>query len=283
MTKKKFLISTHGFDMGIGGLKVLHKLCHMLNERGEDAYLIPVNFNQPFNVYDKYNVKMVTQEVMDNLDDVIVVYPESWFGNYLNAPNVVRWLIGPPSEDHVTTWEDSDLWFWYIPFYLTDKYKKDTDNFLCITEQHREVFYDMKLERSGTCWCLRKAQDIVKPSDYIHPNNSTFIPYHAAGDLISLSNLFNSKELFYCYDNCTYIIIQSLMCNTDVVVVPNGTRTKEDFQNGYDLNKYAAYGLDDLERSKSLRSEFFQVLDSMEQKSQNQLDVFIEKCYAYFN
>jgi hypothetical protein len=52
---KKFLISTHGFDMGIGGLKVLHKLCHLLNERGHDAYLIPLDFSQPFSVYEGYN------------------------------------------------------------------------------------------------------------------------------------------------------------------------------------------------------------------------------------
>lgn len=279
---KKFLISTHGFDMGIGGLKVLHKLCHLLNERGQDAYLIPVDFNQPFGIYDEYNVKMVTEEILNNLNDVIVVYPESWYGNYLNAPNVVRWMIGNPSDSHINTWNDDDLWFWFIPFYLTDKYKKNTDNFLCITEQHRDIFYDMKLPRNGSCWSLRKAQDFIKSNEYVHPKDSTFIPYHSAGNLIELSKLFNSKELFYCYDNYTYITIQALMCNTDVVIIPNSGNTKEKFQNGYDLNKYIAFGLDDLERSRSLRSEFFEELDKMEEKSLAQLDTFIQKCYDYF-
>ena len=100
---KKFVISTYGFDFGIGGLKVLHKLCHLLNENGYDAYLVPVDFNQPFAVYDQYNVKMVTEELLSNLTDCIVVYPESWYGNYLNAPNVVRWMIGPPSKPHIDT------------------------------------------------------------------------------------------------------------------------------------------------------------------------------------
>jgi len=211
MNRKKFLISTHGFDMGIGGLKVLHRLCHLLNERGEDAYLIPVDFNQTFGVYEHYNTKMVTQEILDNLEDVIVVYPESWFGNYLNAPNVVRWMIGYPSEDHVKTWNPKDLWFWFIPFYITEKYNKDNDNILCIVEQHKDIFYDRKKERSGSCWSLRKAQDYIKPSQFIHPEDSTFIPYHAAGDLVGLSNLFNSKDIFYCYDNYTYISIQSFL------------------------------------------------------------------------
>lgn len=279
--KKKFLISTHGFDMGIGGLKVLHKLCHLLNEAGEDAYLIPVHFNQSFGVYDKYNVKMVTQELLDNLNDVIVIYPESWFGNYLNAPNVVRWMIGFPSESHIKTWDEKDLWFWYYPFYITEEYNKHAENQLYIGEQHREVFYDMKSERSGTCWTLRKAQDIVKPEQYVHPKDSVFIPYHAAGDLVSLSRLFNSKELLYCYDHCTYVSIQALMCNTDTVVVPSD-KTPEQFFNGYQLNKYLAYGIEDLPRAKSLRLEFFTALDKIEKDTDEQLAIFIKKCYDYF-
>lgn len=278
---KKFLISTHGFDMGIGGLKVLHKLCHLLNERGQDAYLIPLDFNQPFGVYDNYNTKMVTQEILDNLNDVIVIYPESWYGNYLNAPNVVRWMIGFPSEVHINTWSDSDLWFWYLPFYITDKYNKNKDNILYIGEQHREIFYDMNLNRSGSCWSLRKAKDYITPKDYIHPKDSLFIPYHAAGDLLSLSNIFNSKDIFYCYDNYTYISIQSLMCNTDTVIIPHN-KTKEEFFNGYRLNKYLAYGLDDLDRARSLRSEFFKELDEIEQDTLKQIDLFIDKCYDYF-
>lgn len=278
---KKFLISTHGFDMGIGGLKVLHKLCHLLNERGQDAYLIPVDFNQPFGVYENYNTKMVTQEILNNLNDVIVIYPESWYGNYLNAPNVVRWMIGFPSDVHIKTWEDSDLWFWYLPFYITEKHNKNKDNFLYIGEQHRDIFFDRKLTRNGSCWTLRKAQDYITPKDYIHPNDSIFIPYHAAGDISMLSDLFNSKDIFYCYDNYTYISIQSLMCNTDTVVIPH-KKTKEEFFSGYRLNKYLAYGLEDLPRSKSIREEFFIELQNIESDTIKQLDTFIDKCYAYF-
>lgn len=279
---KKFLISTHGFDMGIGGLKVLHKLCHLLNENGYDAYLIPLNFDWSFSVYEGYNTKMVTQEILDNLDDVIVVYPESWFGNYLNAPNVVRWMIGFPSEDHIKTWDDNDLWFWYVPAYITDKYKqKDSENLLYVGEQHRDIFYDYNQTRQGSCWTLRKAKDIVTPDDYIHPTDSIFIPYRAAGDLINLAKLFNTTNTFYCYDSCTYMHIQALMCNTDTVVVPMG-RTNEEFFNGFELNKYIAYGVNDLPRAKSIRNEFFNHLDLVEERTLQQLHTFVEKCYAYF-
>ena len=146
---KKFVISTHGFDMGIGGLKVLHKLCHLLNERGHDAYLIPLDFSHPFSVYEGYNTKMVTQDIMDNLDDVIVIYPESWYGNYLNAPNVVRWILGFPYKQHVDTWDTKDLWFWYLPYFFNGQFQTNADNILYVGETHRDIFYDMNLSRNG--------------------------------------------------------------------------------------------------------------------------------------
>ncbi len=278
---KKFVISTHGFDMGIGGLKVLHKLCHLLNENGYDAYLIPLDFNQPFAIYEGYNTKMVTQEILDNLDDAIVVYPESWYGNYLNAPNVVRWMIGPPSEPHINTWDEKDLWFWYIPFYLTDKFNKNSDNQLYVGEQHRDIFFDRKQKRSGTCWTLRKAQNLINESEYQHPKDGIFIPYHAAGDLVGLSDLFNAVETFYCYDNYTYLPIQSLLCNTDAVVIPFNS-TKSDFLNGFALSKYIAYGIDDLPRAQSLRGEFWEEVEKLEQTTITQLHTFTQKCYDYF-
>lgn len=278
---KKFVISTHGFDMGIGGLKVLHKLCHLLNENGYDAYLVPFNFNIQFAVYDKYNVKMVTHDILNNLQDAIVIYPESWYGNYLNAPNVVRWMLGFPSNEHIKTWNDNDLWFWYQKTYKIGGDLKHLDNNLYVGEQHRDIFYDMNLPRNGSCWTLRKATGHVTPNQYKHPHDSSFIAYNDASNLIKLSELFNRKEQFYCYDNYTYITIQSVMCNTDCIVVPNDMKY-DDFINGHPLNKYVAYGYDDLSRAKSIRNEFIDELDEIEQTTIKQLHEFVNKCYDYY-
>jgi hypothetical protein len=137
----------------------------------------------------------------------------------------------------------------------------------------------MNLSRNGSCWTLRKAE--VSKNEYSHPDG-TFIPYHAAGDLASLSMLFNSKETFYCYDNYTYLTMQSLMCNTDTIVIPSKLQNKEQFLAGFELNKYIAYGENDLDRSRSIRNEFFDHLSFVENNTLNQLDIFVEKCYAYF-
>lgn len=282
MNDKKFVISTHGFDMGIGGLKVLHRLCHLLNENGYDAYLVPYNFDIPFVVYDKYNVKIVTHDILNNLQDAIVIYPQGWHGNYLNAPNVVRWILGfPPAGDHLKSWNDNDLWFWYQPGYKIGPDAKHTDNDLYVAEQHRDVFYDMQLPRDGSCWTLRKAQELITPDQYTHPNDGTFISYHDAANIMKLSKLFNTKEIFYCYDNYTYMTIQSLMCNTDCIVIPH-TLSHDEFINGHELNKYVAYGIEDLSRAKSIRNEFNDHLIDIENKTKKQIHQFVNKCYDYF-
>lgn len=278
---KKFVISTHSFDFGIGGLKVLHRLCHLLNENGYDAYLIPVHFDYNFESYEKYNVKMITEDLLNNLNDCIVIYPESWFGNYLNAPNVVRWMIGPPSEDHIKTWDNSDLWFWLAPQYITNQYNKNSDNQLFIIEQHRDIFYNKNYNKTLTCWTLRKAQEYTSKQQYIHPSDSVFIPYHAAGQLEELSNLFNKSKTFYCYDNYTFLPIQALMCGADSIVIPT-KYTKETFYSGSELNKYIAFGVDDLPRAKSIYNEFNNHLDEIENTSIKQLHTFVQKCYDYF-
>lgn len=280
MKGKRFIISTHGFDMGIGGLKVLHKLCHMLNTHGYDAYVIPVNFDVPFVVYEPYNVKLATNELLANLQDAIVVYPESWYGNYLNAPNVVRWILGPPDKSHVDTWASNDLWFWLTHSYMTN-FNKDNTNILHITEQHRDIFFDKHIPRSGSCWTLRKAQHYVTPNNYMHPKDSIFIPYNQAGDLIYLSDLFNRSEVFYCYDNYTYLTVQSLMCNTDTIVISQNC-SRDHFMKGYILNKYVAFGLDDVERARQIRGGFINDLDLLEANSINQIHTFAQKCYDYF-
>ena len=45
--KKRYIIFTPSYDENIGGIVVLNKLCSLLNDLGEDAYLYPY-----FNTYE---------------------------------------------------------------------------------------------------------------------------------------------------------------------------------------------------------------------------------------
>ena len=304
---KKFVISSHGFDMGTGGIKVLHKLCHLLNEKGYDAYIAPIYL--PCNwmyTYDKYNTKIVTTEILENLDDCICVYPEYYGGNLLrdsgyNPKNIVRWMLAPPNPNTVASWApyDSELWFWFIPQYITEYPNKDTDNLLFIFEPHREIFYDKKLPRSGSCYTIRKGELYINEhvensyEDYkIHPDDSILIPSvgSPSNDMEYLANLFNTTERFYSYDTFTFLSVQSVMCNTDSIVIPAKpgprsdpyVRSKEQYLSSAPLNRYIAYGIDDLPRARSIRNELSDHIDYIERETSQKVDEFVDKCFTYF-
>lgn len=284
---KKFVISTESFNFNVGGLKVLHKLCHTINSLGREAYLAPsINSGRQslpnghnFYIYSRYKTPIIDISQLDP-EEYIAIYPESWYGNHTNAKYVIRWMIGPPDINCIKTWLDTDIWFWYIDLYKTSKYNpynftKNIDNNLYIGEFHRDIFYNKNYERNQTCWALRKSQP---PKKLIHPDNSIFIPYHEH----NTAEIFNRSSLFYCYDPYTFLSIQALMCGCESVVLPNDNLSKQDFFNGSQLNKYIAYGIDDIDRSRSIRSNFFDTIDNIEFTMIKDTKIFIEKCDDYF-
>ena len=116
----KFVIYTYDYSPGVGGIKVMHKLCDMLNANGVEAYLMPIHIRDDFYTCSDYNTPLITQEVFDDLDNAVVIYPEGIIGNPLNAKNVVRWILGPFDEQAAKTYSKSDLVYWYMDYYYND-------------------------------------------------------------------------------------------------------------------------------------------------------------------
>ncbi len=76
MKKKKYVIVTPSFTLHSGGIIVLNKLCHILNEIGEEAYIahLKTDNSEIFNTNPNYNTPIASNEIME--EDPIVVYPE---------------------------------------------------------------------------------------------------------------------------------------------------------------------------------------------------------------
>lgn len=311
---KKFVVSAPSWFPSSGGITILHKLVHTLNELGYDAYLAPSgasglgwhNSRYPFYSPEKYDkVKFITDDVFNNLQDAIVIYAESWYGNYLNAPNVVRWMIGFANENFMisghlngvnyTKWSDDDLWFWYSDMYKQKsekRFQRNLDTDLTLSEFHRDIFYNKNEERTLNCWTLRKATGKINPSDYIHHPDDLFFgdidkslsdcDFNFSGQYRKLSDLFNKTRMFYSYDTATFISIQAIMCGADSIVVPNKNISKEEYYAGFDLHRYVAYGLDEIERTRLIRNELQDHIDDIENKCIDKIHLFVEKCNNYF-
>jgi hypothetical protein len=274
----KFVIYTYDYSPGVGGIKVMHKLCDMLNANGFEAYLMPIHIRDDFYTCSDYNTPLITQEILDDLDNAVVIYPEGILYNPLNAKNVVRWILGPFDQNAAGTYGKDDLIYWYMDYYYND-YLGQKSNQLFISEFHSEMFTNAGYERSGSCYTIRKSKSIPN----VHPEDSIFIPFEAAGNLTGLAELFNRTERFYCYDNYTFLFTQAAMCGCISVVIPDGTKTKEEWLDGSRLYKYGiAYGEDDIPRALATLPLMFREIDQIKLEMNEQVIKFTEHCQNYF-
>jgi hypothetical protein len=309
---KKIVVSAPSWFPSSGGITILHKFVHTLNDIGYDAYLAPSkpsglgwwNSNIEFYTPARYNkVKFINEDIYNNLQDAIVVYAESWYGNYLNAPNVVRWMMGLANSNFMNAgnygqfrynaWKDDELWFWYSDLYKTQSDKKiikNLDNDLTLIEFYTDIFLNRSEDRILNCWTLRKGGFDTEPSDYIHDSSDLFFgdidtsldDFNFPGQYKRLAMLFNKTKRFYSYDRSTFISVQAAMCGADSIVVPHKKLSKEEYYNGFELHKYVAYGLDEINRAKSIRNELDDHIKEIERKCISDIHLFVEKCNNYF-
>lgn len=244
------IIYTYSFNEGSGGIKVMHKLCELLRKNGFESYLY---INWGTNAHNpEYDTIEVTQEIMDNIRNCIVLYPEGVWGNPLNAKHVVRWILNFVDLGVCKSWLRSDVVFFYMDFYFNEHIGHEK-RILNVIDFHEKDFINLNLPRKGTCYTIRKGVD--NPDWYIHPPDSIEITKEMCSDRERLVDLFNTTETFYSYDDHTFLSVQAAMCGCNSVVVPTPNDktaiAKDRWLNGYKFHQYGiAYDIEDLPRAK---------------------------------
>lgn len=281
----KIIIASPSYNPSIGGGIVLHKLCHMLNTIGYDAYLFPtLKLNGTldwFYLNDSYNTK-----VADSIDpkNDIIIYPEIEFGNPFGGENVVRYILNTYhlSKEGATapTWGNNDYWLYFHRLFY-DKIKDP--NFLHIIDTKLDIYKDYNLERKiEACFTYRKRSHEKDTLPQIHPYDAIEIKYNLPDH--ELVKIFNSCKRFYSYDTETYLNVLAAQCGCESVIVPYKDVTKETIVNNQPSFKYGiAYGLDDLEHANSTRSLLRKHLQDLEDKQINDTKIEFKKIFKYFN
>ena len=114
----QIIIAAPCYNESIGGVVVLHKLCHILNELGYNSSLTTTlklsGQTEYFILNNKYNTKIATEI---NLEKDIIIYPEIEPGNPFGGKNVIRWILNdyhlPEKDNTLSTWEGTDYWLYY--------------------------------------------------------------------------------------------------------------------------------------------------------------------------
>ena len=276
---KPFIIYTYDYSPGIGGVKVMHKLCDVLNKQGFESYLMPIHANDYFYTCEDYNTPLPSREILNDIENCIVIYPEGIHYNPLGSKNVVRWILGPALEKDYSTYGKDDL-IYYINDYYHDEKLSKTNNNLYVVEFHDDIFTNMNYERNGSCYAIRKAN----PTKLIHPNDSICIGWNDVGNLTDLALLFNKTEKFYCYDNHTFLFTQAAMCGCISIVIPDPMFTKDQWMYGSRLHKYGvAYGEDDIPRALDTLPLLLAEIQSSKTEMEQSVIKFANECKRYFN
>lgn len=190
-----FIVAPH-YRHNCAGIRVMHRLCHKLNEIGETAH-ISTGITNP-----KWNTPY---QEWPNPND-IVVYPEIIYGNPYKASRVVRYVLFYPGQNGGDLKYD---WSEMIVYY-TKSYRISSGPIICISSVDESAFY------AGD-----KTNDIV----FVGKGNKTTAPWPE--NAIEITGkwpttrdetiaLIRSAKRIYSYDICTSLINEGLLAQAKV-------------------------------------------------------------------
>lgn len=265
--KRKYLIVAPTYDENIGGHVVLHKLCHLLNERGVEAYLLPhidtysinsANFFASFFRAAKQHLKLKLRSYKTNphfrspvleclptdMKDPswVVLYPEGVNGNPAGAKNVVRWLLHQPG------FHTGEIFYGLGELHV--KYNSAIRDFHfpgCAQAAYplKIIHYPANLystatnvvERKGTAYCIRKG----KGKEMVHDVSCSILidgKSHA-----EIATIFAKVERFISYDPLTAYSRFAAISGCTSIVVPDQDVSVEEWYPNIKDRWGIAYGL----------------------------------------
>ena len=282
-----FAIYSPSYDENSGGIIVLHLLCHYLNELGLNASIVPHFANEEVNIFNfqgalnrlsnnihylddfqlmpDRNVKLydLPFEQIRNRNDLVVIYPETTFGNPLEARKITRWLLHTPGFfTKKVYFSPGEVQFLYSEAFTPVVFEsfEIADLPLKIIHVPRDL-YRLPVRndtvRSGTAYCLRKG----KGRKLIHDvTNSVLIDDLSHREI---AQIFQQVEYFISYDSDTLFSWLAPLCGAKSILIPDATN------NANQKKLYAnypgiAYGFDDLARAQQTLPDLFNYLDSIE-------------------
>lgn len=210
--KYSYLIFAPEYQHNSAGIRALYELRKHIEFRGYEARI----------------AEFGTKEKAS--PDDIVIYPEIISGNPLGGKTVARWVLNFPgllggdkkydSKEIIFTWD-----------------KKYYDAPILTVPIIEDFFKDQGLKRSGGCFWIGKGSELWERECKTSLDNFGRLPrelhgmqaitYDWPATREELAELFNSKEVFYTYDNNTALISEAKACGCKVVVI--GEELKSDF------------------------------------------------------
>ena len=271
----KFIVWCWDYSKFIGGVRVMHKLCHLLNSLGGDAYVTAKVTNPDWNtpVYDGNGF---------DKEQTVVIYPECISDNLLDAKHVVRWILFHQTAHYTET----DYVFKLCEKYYTHGDK--CDGMLEISDFSLDKWKDFNIPREFNMLLYRKGAwkqpfvnpNLKKPFDDLNFDNIIiYDEIEKEQDEYFIADCFNKCQTFISYDECSFISCQAALCGCDSIVIPHPDLSADEWRKIYNGFLYGvAYGFEQKELDYAretrhlVRSHLQGINDKSVQSCQNFLD-----------
>ncbi|HKI95466.1 MAG TPA: hypothetical protein VJ992_09265 [Gemmatimonadales bacterium] len=204
---RKYLIWSYDYQHASAGPKTLHKLCHELNQAGQEAYVGRWATNP------EWNTPVYTGELDD---DWVAVYPEVVRGNPWRSFHVARWVLNVPGRlGGDRTYDPREMVFSFSGLFSDAP-------LLHLPAVETEIYTDRGEPRSG-------ALSFTGRSTRSRPVDAREITLAERQDRYALADVLNHAEVLYAFEMLTGVIDIARLCGCPVIVVPNGAHTREEY------------------------------------------------------
>ena len=196
-------------------------------------------------------------------------------GNPLRARFVARWVLNRPGwlgGDEV--FDQSEQIFCYSNVFAPYVRNRIVGK-LYMPTIDEQLFYcdDWELsKRSLECFYIGKSQW----KEGIVDRSKVFEITRETPPKKELGKLFRNSRVLYCFDNSTILAYEAIMCGCPVVIIPDGTQTREDYENLELGMDGIAWGLEELDRAKVDIPGLRQRYEQVKREYTEQLERFIE-------
>jgi O-antigen biosynthesis protein len=202
-----YLIWSYDYSHASAGPKALHRLCHELNEAGQEAYIGNGYATNP-----EWNTP---NRATPRGGDWCAVYPEVVSGNPWNAPHVARWVLNVPGLlGGDATYDPAEAVFSWSPIFLDDA------PILFLPTIETDIYTDRGETREGELFYFGKAGQ----GD---TNGAAPVTLAMREDRYALADALNRATLLRSFDAVTGMADIALLCGCPVLM-PDGRRLEPD-------------------------------------------------------
>lgn len=218
------------------GPRVLHYLCHTLNELGYEAY-ITANHTSPWLRTPKLTTEIRKSHELANRPPIIV-YPEVVTGNPLKGHVVARWILNKAGHLGGTQkFCEEELLFYWDEWVLTNERHADR---LYLDSVNSRIFNNKQTaeQRTGTCYYAHK---YLHQGGKVHPwllDNSTSLCQDIPRSPEEIAQILRTATLLFCYEPSN-IVSEAYACGCPCVIV------KSTYSEYFDLSNIGITQIDE--------------------------------------